>query len=96
MHKQFYQPKGSITVCAVAVHCFNLKDAFDKGFAGWYRVYEPCLRALTFIENPKDYKQWWDRHIECRTVQRRALAAARESRRGVLVGSSAASSSGAR
>jgi len=98
VHKQFYQPKGSITVCAVAVHCFNLKDAFQPGFAGWYRVYAPCLKALTFIETPMDYKQWWDRHVECRNVEKRLLAIARErsSSSGAAAGSSAASSSGAR
>ena len=43
-HNQWHQQQGSVHVVSVNIHVFNLKDAYQKESAGWFKVHKPLMR----------------------------------------------------
>ena len=53
VNSQWCQKGGSIVLSRALIHCFNLSDAYKKGFAGWYRVDKKHLVELQLMVQEK-------------------------------------------
>ena len=43
IHSQWVQDQGSVIIQGYYVHALNVSDAINKGFLGWFRVYDRTL-----------------------------------------------------
>ena len=43
-HNQWHQQQGSVHVVSINIHVFNLRDAYNKGNVGWFKVHKPLMR----------------------------------------------------
>ena len=56
IHHQWVQPEDSIFIEGIYVHVFNLHDAYEQGYTGWFRVHRGTLTALESIERPDELR----------------------------------------
>ncbi len=49
---QWILPREAVHLSVVHIHICNLRNMYDEGYRGWYRVQKPSIEAIKVCENP--------------------------------------------